>query len=352
MDDRESVVAELQNGIGWIKLNRPRALNSLNVDMVDTMNEQLKKWKLDDTVSLVCIYGEGEKGLCAGGDMRTLYDLKEKGIEAYANQFFSIEYELDYEIHHYPKPVVVFMDGIVMGGGVGLSIGASHRIVTESSKWAMPEMNIGFFPDVGASYFLNQMPGFVGKYLALTANVFQASDVLYIGAADYFIESKDWPKLKEEMMEKRWMPDSVDMELEQLLGAFRKSISLPSSISSVQDKIDHHFQFETIEEIISSLNEAARTGGEWADRTMKTLLSKSPTSLKVTLRQIQKGKGQSLQACFDMERSLAMNFMKSHDFYEGVRSVLVEKDRTPKWNPSKLDEVSELHVKSFFEQVC
>ncbi|MCC9624980.1 enoyl-CoA hydratase/isomerase family protein [Thalassospira sp. MA62] len=342
---------ELQNGIGWIKLNRPRALNSLNVDMVDTMNEQLKKWKLDDTVSLVCIYGEGEKGLCAGGDMRTLYNLKEKGIEAYADQFFSIEYVLDYEIHHYPKPVVVFMDGIVMGGGVGLSIGASHRIVTESSKWAMPEMNIGFFPDVGASYFLNQMPGFVGKYLALTANVLQASDVLYIGAADYFIESKDWPKLKEEMMEKRWVTDSVEMELEQLLESFRRPVTVSSSVSSVQDKIDHHFRFETIEEIISSLQISANQGDEWAGITMRRLLSKSPTSLKVTLRQIQKGKGQSIQACFDMERKLALNFMKCHDFYEGVRSVLVDKDRNPKWSPSTLDEVTERQVALFFKTV-
>ncbi|WP_214698832.1 MULTISPECIES: enoyl-CoA hydratase/isomerase family protein [unclassified Exiguobacterium] len=351
MDIQKSVVTEVQNGIGWIKLNRPRALNSLNVDMVDTMNEQLKKWKLDDSVSFVCIYGEGEKGLCAGGDMRALYDLKEDDIEAYAKQFFSIEYELDYEIHHYPKPVVVFMNGIVMGGGVGLSIGASHRIVTESSKWAMPEMNIGFFPDVGASYFLNQMPGSVGRYLALTATVIHAQDALYIGAADHFIESKDWPKLKEGMMEKRWTPDSVETDLNQLLDSFRRPVSLPSSISSVQDKIDQYFRFETIEEIISSLKQGARTGDEWAEKTIETLRSMSPTSLKVTLRQMQKGKEQSLQACFDMEQNLALHFMKCHDFYEGVRSVLVDKDRTPKWNPSTLSEVTERQVDSFFETV-
>ena len=351
MDTRESVVTEVQNGIGWIKLNRPRALNSLNVDMVDTMNELLKQWKSDDRVSLICIYGEGEKGFCAGGDMRTLYDLKEKGNEAYAKQFFSLEYGLDNAIHHYPKPVVVLMDGVVMGGGVGLSIGASHRIVTESSKWAMPEMNIGFFPDVGASYFLNQMPGLVGTYIALTASVFQASDALYVGAADYFMESKDWPRLKESMMEKRWTPNAVETELDQLLESFRSPVSLPSSISSIQDKIDHHFRFETIEEIISSLQVSANQGDEWAGITMRTLLSKSPTSLKVTLRQIQKGKGLSLQACFDMEQNLALNFMKCHDFYEGVRSVLVDKDRSPKWSPTTLDEVTEQQVESFFKTV-
>lgn len=351
MDTQKSVITEVQNGIGWIKLNRPRALNSLNVDMVDTMNELLKQWKSDDSVSFICIYGEGEKGFCAGGDMRTLYDLKEKGNEAYAKQFFSVEYGLDEAIHHYPKPVVVFMDGIVMGGGVGLSIGASHRIVTESSKWAMPEMNIGFFPDVGASYFLNQMPGLVGTYIALTASVFNASDALYIGAADYYMENKDWPRLKESMMEKRWTPHTVETELDQLLESFRRPVSLPSSLSLLQDKIDQHFRFETIEEIISSLKQEARIGDEWAEKTLETLESMSPTSLKVTLRQMKKGKGQSLQACLEMERHLALHFMKCHDFYEGVRSVLVDKDRDPKWSPSTLHDVTERQVESFFEMV-
>ncbi|MBD1382703.1 enoyl-CoA hydratase/isomerase family protein [Metabacillus arenae] len=344
---QESVVTEAQNGVGWIKLNRPRALNSLNVEMVTAVYKQLKEWKQDDRIALVCIYGEGEKGLCAGGDMRTLYDLKENGVEAYAEQFFSTEYPMDYEIHHYPKPVVVYMNGIVMGGGVGLSVGASHRIVTETTKWAMPEMNIGFFPDVGASYFLNQMPGNIGRYLALTADVLKASDVLYAGAADYYLESENWPKLRQAMMAKRWSPDSAKQEIDQLLKQLSSSAP-SSSLSSEQEKIDQHFQFEIMEDIVSSLRTAAENGGGWAEKTVNTLLSKSPTSLKVTLRQIQEGKEKQLYECFKMEMNVAMNFMKCHDFYEGVRSVLVDKDRNPKWNPAVLEGVSEEQIASFF----
>ncbi|MFL1999055.1 enoyl-CoA hydratase/isomerase family protein [Lysinibacillus irui] len=346
---QESVVTEAQNGIGWIKLNRPHALNSLNVEMVAAIYKQLKDWKQDSQIALICIYGEGEKGLCAGGDMRTLYDLKEKGVEAYAEQFFSTEYPMDYEIHRYPKPVVVYMNGIVMGGGVGLSIGASHRIVTETTKWAMPEMNIGFFPDVGASYFLNQMPGYIGRYLALTANIVKASDVLYAGVADCYLESKNWPKLRQAMMEKRWSLDSAEQEINQLLKQYSLSISPPSSLlSSEQEKIDQHFQFETIEDIVSSLNTTAEKGDEWAEKTVNTLLSKSPTSLKVTLHQLQEGKDKQLYECLEMEMNVAMNFMKCHDFYEGVRSVLVDKDRAPKWNPAVLEDVSEERIASFF----
>lgn len=346
---QESVIIEAQNGVGWIKLNRPHALNSLNVEMVTAVYKQLKEWKQDSRIALICIYGEGEKGLCAGGDMRTLYDLKESGVEAYAEQFFSTEYPMDYEIHHYPKPVVVYMNGIVMGGGVGLSIGASHRIVTETTKWAMPEMNIGFFPDVGASYFLNQMPGYIGRYLALTANILKASDVLYAGAADCYLESKNWPKLRQAMMEKRWSLDSAQQEIDQLLKHYNLPSPSPSLLlTSEQEKIDLHFQFETIEDIVLSLKTAAEKGDEWAGKTVNTLLSKSPTSLKVTLRQIQEGKEKQLYECFEMEMNLAMNFLKCHDFHEGVRSVLVDKDRNPKWNPSVFEDVSEEQISSFF----
>jgi enoyl-CoA hydratase/carnithine racemase len=342
---------ESRNGVGWIKLNRPNALNSLNTEMVAAMHQQLQEWKEEEQVALICVYGEGEKGLCAGGDMRAFYEVKEKGAQAYARQFFSTEYPLDYDIHHYPKPVVVYMNGIVMGGGVGLSIGASHRLVTETTKWAMPEMNIGFFPDVGASFFLNQMPGYIGSYLALTASVIKAEDALYAGAADYYIQSKDWNVLKQALEEKTWSPDSAKQELEELLKPFCIS-SAPSSMLFLQhERIHQHFQHQTIEEIVLSLKEASEQGDKWAEETRTTLLSKSPTSLKVTLRQLQEGRRKSLQECFDMEMNLAMNFMKCHDFYEGVRSVLVDKDRSPKWSPASLEEVTDEQVAAFFHFV-
>ncbi|NEU30981.1 enoyl-CoA hydratase/isomerase family protein [bacterium LRH843] len=341
-------MAEVKNGVGWIRLNRPNVLNSINVEVVEIIYEALEEWKNNEEVALICMYGEGEKGLCAGGDMRKFYDLRVNGVEAYAEEFFTKEYQMDYEIHHYPKPIVIYMNGVVMGGGVGLSVGATHRIATEKTKWAMPEMNIGFFPDVGASYFLNKMPGFAGRYLALTAQVIQASDALYSGVADYYLDSKNWQALKNDMIEKTWTSDSATSDLSQLLKRHCTTSSASSTIALLQEKIDHHFQYDTIEEIVSSLKEVAESD-EWAEQTMTILLSKSPTSLKVTLRQLKEGKHKSLQECFEMEKKMAIQFMKCSDFYEGVRSVLVDKDRSPKWNPSTLADVKEEEIIPFFD---
>lgn len=349
MGAQASVKVDIQNGVGWIKLNRPQALNSLNVEMVETISTQLKEWQTDNKIALICIHGEGSKGFCAGGDMRKLYDLKNTGIENYAERFFSTEYQLDYNIHHYPKPILVYMNGIVMGGGVGLSIGASHRIVTETTKWAMPEMNIGFFPDVGASYFLNRMPGHVGRYLALTANILKAGDVFYVGAGDYYLENAKWDGVIKEINETNWHLESAHQKLNLIL---EKSCITPepsSSIKLLQKKIDEHFHFNTLEEIIASLEESAHKGDEWAQATVDIILSKSPTSLKVTLYQLQEGKLKSLKECLDMEMNVAMNFMKSHDFYEGIRSVLVDKDYNPKWKPISFNSVTEDKVTSFFQ---
>jgi enoyl-CoA hydratase/carnithine racemase len=348
LEIQTGVLIEEKNGIGKITLNRPQALNSLNAEMVKAVYNQLLEWKKDPDIALLLIEGEGEKGLCAGGDMRKFYDLKESGVKEYAEQFFGTEYPMDYEIHHYPKPVLVYMNGIVMGGGVGLSFGASYRIVTEKTKWAMPEMNIGFFPDVGASYFLNKMPGSIGRYLALTAAVIKAEDVLYAGGADFYLESEKWSPLKQAIEETNWTLHTAAEDLEKLLEEHCHSSIETSSLALNQEKINEHFQFESVEEIVASLKRSAENGDEWAEKTVNTILSKSPISLKVTLRQIQAGKNKSLHECLEMEMNLAMNFMTCDDFYEGVRSVLVDKDRNPKWNPAALEEVNEQTVEVFF----
>lgn len=338
----------MRNGVGWIQLNRPRSINSLQVDMVEIINSQLEAWKTDHRIALICIEGEGDKGLCAGGDMRELYQLKDGDIDAYAERFFSIEYQMNYQIHHYPKPVIAFMNGVVMGGGVGLSIGASHRIVTQSTQWAMPEMNIGFFPDVGASYFLNLFPGSIGRYLALTSRTITMEDVLYIGAGDYYLKNEQWEPFRQLLRQKTWSAHSVQQELEQLVQRFCSSPQLESLLALQRDKIDEHFKWNNIEEVVSSLKEDALQGNEWAKQTLDTMLAKSPISLKVTLRQLQEGNQKSLKECFEMELNLAMNFMKCHDFFEGVRSVLVDKDRNPKWKSAELDQVTENQVAAFF----
>jgi len=223
LDNVDSVICEVRNGAGWIRLNRPRAINSLRADMVERMLDQLNRWKDDPDVALVCLEGEGEKGFCAGGDMRALYDLRNGGIEEYALRFFVAEYRMDHLIHRYPKPVAAFMNGVVMGGGVGLSIGASHRFVTDTTRWAMPEMNIGFFPDVGASYFLNRFPGFVGRYLALTSHTIGVGDTIYLNAADCAVEPDRWEALKREFAGRMWTADTAREDFENAYaGVFPK----------------------------------------------------------------------------------------------------------------------------------
>lgn len=344
------VMTEVKNGIGWIKINRPKVLNSINLEVVALMTEALEKWKNDSNIMFVCIYGEGEKGLCAGGDMRKFYDLKDEDVVSYAEDFFATEYHLDALIHHYAKPIVVYMNGIVMGGGVGLSVGASHRIVTEKTKWAMPEMNIGFFPDVGASFFLNQLPGYVGRYLALTARVIKANDTIYIGAADYYIKSSEWENIQDKLLEKNWSAESIHQELDGLIKSCCTSLSDVSQLEHTLEDINRHFQYETVEGIVESLQSEVLKGNEWAAQEVNTILSKSPTSLKVTLQQLINGQGRSLSECLDMEKNMAIHFMNSADFYEGVRAVLVDKDGSPKWVPSKLEALDHSDIEQYFSK--
>jgi enoyl-CoA hydratase/carnithine racemase len=350
MEQQASILCEVRNGVGWITLNRPRALNALSVEMIDVLGKTLGEWERDEQVVFVCIQGAGMKGLCAGGDMRAFYDHKQTGedVDALASAFFSIEYRLNKDMFSYPKPILVYQSGIVMGGGVGISIGASHRVVTELTKWAMPEMNIGFFPDVGGSYFLNQMPGKTGLYLALTSNMITPGDVLYIGAADHFIPSERWESLLTAIRGKEWYADGIAEQLTNLLK--EHSTQKPvSALVAVQSQIDHHFSYATMEEIMDSLRNAGDQGDQWAKQTFNTLAEKSPTALKVALAQIQRGSEMSLADCFKMEMNMAMQFMRCDDFYEGVRAVLVDKDRNPQWSPRTLEEVKEETVNDFFD---
>lgn len=342
------IMFEVNNGIGFIKLNRPEKRNALSYDMIRLLNDQLQKWKDDDDVAMIILEGEGEKALCSGGDVVHLYDRKDSNVEEYAFGFFYTEYCMNMLIFSYPKPILSYMTGYVMGGGVGICVGTSHRIITEKTKWAMPEMNIGLYPDVGGSYFLNKMPCHMGRYLALTSKSVNPADVLYIGAADYFINSSSWCDLRQAVTEKAWYIDSAKEELDKLMEKYNEMPSMDSKLEKLEEQINTHFEFETMENIVESLKDAAKQGDKWADDVVKTILSKSPTSLKVTLKQLIRGKKMAMKECFKMELEMSMNFMKSHDFFEGVRSVLVDKDRNPNWNPSTLEGVKEEDVKAFF----
>lgn len=335
-----------ENGVATITLNRPEAINSLTLHMLQPIQNKLNEWKNDEHIHLIIIRGEGEKGFCAGGDMKTLYEsrLSETFLRD-AEQFFQVEYDLDQFIYEYPKPIIACLDGIVMGGGVGLTYGASHRIVTERTKWAMPEMNIGFFPDVGAAHFLNKAPGFIGRYLALTASMIEASDVLYINGADVFMTHQQLHIFIEAVYNTDWEKQNIEMTLTQLIDQYAEEPIKQPTLSPRQRDIDFHFSCSTVEEIVQSLQSDS---SEFATQTIEALLAKSPVSLKVTLKQLVDGEHKSREACFATDLVLASHFMRHDDFFEGVRSVLIDKDRDPQYTYQRLADVSSEMVNNFF----
>lgn len=335
-----------ENGLAEITLNQPQSINSLTYEMIEQLQEKLLQWERDPVVKLVLLTGAGEKGFCAGGDMKALYAASQSG-EALkvGKKFFSLEYQVDQLVADYSKPIVAYLDGVVMGGGVGLTYGASHRIVTERTKWAMPEMNIGFFPDVGAAYFLNRAPGEIGRYLALTSTVINGAEAIYIQAADYFIESTDFDNFIAEMRKISWQEDSFEQILKQHIKKYTKDPVDKNLLQHHQSKIDEHFRFETMEEISASLQNG---GSEFTQQVENILLSKSPLSLKVTLKQLIKGREKTFAECLATDLVIAYHFMENPDFYEGVRSVLIDKDHDPDYKYKRLSDVSNELVSTFF----
>ncbi|MFD2210325.1 enoyl-CoA hydratase/isomerase family protein [Virgibacillus halophilus] len=335
------------NGVATITLNRPKAINSLTHDMLAAIREKLQIWEKDENVQLVILKGAGTKGLCAGGDIKALYEAKEnekKMAEAIA--FFDVEYKTDLLMQQFSKPIIASLDGIVMGGGVGLSYGCSHRVVTQRTKWAMPEMNIGFFPDVGAAYFLNRAPGCIGRYLALNATVLRGADVCHINGADYYMNDENLAALLQEISHINWHEENRDNKLHLLFSKYAEEPEIESGkLANLQGDIDRHFKHDTVENIISSLE---ADDSEFAQQTKLNMLSKSPVSLKVTLTQLIRGEEKSFEACLKTDLILAKNFMEHDDFYEGVRSVLIDKDQQPAYQYRQLADVTETFVDSFF----
>ncbi|ABS22034.1 enoyl-CoA hydratase/isomerase family protein [Bacillus cytotoxicus] len=334
------------HGVATITLNRPKALNSLSYDMLKSIGQKLKEWETNNQIALIVLKGAGSKGFCAGGDIKTLYEARSnEAALQHAEKFFEEEYDIDTYIYRYPKPIIACLDGIVMGGGVGLTNGATYRIVTEHTKWAMPEMNIGFFPDVGAAYFLNQAPGHTGRYVALTAAVLKAADVLYINAADYYMTTESLSAFLTEIENINWNIQDVHTTLKKIILTFASTPNAESTLASILENINTHFSFHSIEEIIDSLE---KDGGTFALQTKETLLSKSPFSLKVTLKQLSEGRNKSIEECFATDLILAKNFMRHDDFFEGVRSVVIDKDQNPQYKYKKLSDVSDEDVNRFF----
>lgn len=330
------------NGLATIYLNRPKALNSLSFTMVKKIRQQLNEWSTNPNVKAVLMKSAGDRAFCAGGDIKSLYEAKNGIVELQqTNDFFAAEYAMDLEVAQFPKPIIAYLDGIVMGGGVGLSYGANVKIVTERTRWAMPEMTIGFFPDVGASYFLNKAPGFIGRYLALTGTQVNAADVLYINGATHFISHE-----KSNSFFSALENTQVDhKEIESLLEEYKSTTTEKGKLASLQDEIDSHFNHSTVEAIIQSLDNSTTA---FATETKETMLSKSPVSLKVTLKQMIAAEQQPLEKCLATDLILAKNFMQHEDLFEGIRSVVIDKDLKPQYKYKTLASVSDEFVDSFF----
>jgi enoyl-CoA hydratase len=337
------IVVREYGALRRITLNRPKALNALTLDMSVTMMALLHTFAGDPTVGAVLLDGAGERGLCAGGDIRALYDAAKSGDHTLPEKFWATEYYLDAYIARYPKPYIAVMDGLVMGGGVGLSAHAVHRIVTERSAIALPEVGIGYTPDIGASFRLARTPGFAGTYLALTGERANAADAIYCGLADLHIASAKLAELPLTLAASR-SADDVRAQLGTLA-------SSPASgkIERAQPWIDACFGANDVESIVARL--AAATD-EPAQATLAIMRKMSPTSLKVTLRNVRDAaRFKRLEESFQQDYRISLACLAGHDFTEGIRAQIVDKDRNPRWQPDTLEGVTADIVDRHFRSV-
>jgi enoyl-CoA hydratase/carnithine racemase len=348
MSDAE-VLCDIRNGVAILTLNRPSALNALTLEMIGELRSRLRACALDPAVRAVLMRGQGDKAFCAGGDIRALYQsLTESG--SLHHEFFIAEYSLDYALYSYAKPYIALMDGITMGGGMGLAQGASLRIVGDRTRIAMPEVAIGIFPDVGASYFLSRLPGSLGPYLALTGTQIRGADALYCQLADVYLPAAAVASLGESLEGLNWSEDPRSDLIRLIHAQSAQGLAAPS-LSVLRPAIDAHFSQASISAIVASLERETRGDyADWAQQTIKLLHARSPTMLAVTLRQLQRGKGMALADCFRMELGMMQQCFVHGDFVEGTRALIIDKDNTPHWTPSRIHDVTEEMIERFFNQ--
>jgi enoyl-CoA hydratase/carnithine racemase len=344
---QNEVLAEVRNHIGHLTLNRPAGLNAITLDMVRNLQRQLDAWALDPHVHAVVLRGAGEKAFCAGGDIRSLYDSFKNG-DTLHEDFFVEEYALDLAIHHYRKPMLALMDGFVLGGGMGLVQGADLRVVTEKSRLAMPEVAIGYFPDVGGSHFLPRVPGELGIYLGVSGVQIRAADALYCGLADWYLESDKLGTLDEQLDQLEWHETPLK-DLQGLLAKLAVQQLPAPPLAALRPAIDHFFALPDVPSIVEQLREVTVADShEWATTTADLLESRSPLAMGVTLEMLRRGRHLSLEDCFALELHLDRQWFERGDLIEGVRALLIDKDKKPRWNPPTLQALDAEHVASFF----
>ena len=341
----EVMVSQTSNGVGRLTLNRPDALHALNLSMCETILAALRKWADDDDVHLVVIdHAEGTRGFCAGGDIRMLAE-SGKGDSSQARAFFATEYRMNAAIKSFPKPYLAIMDGVTMGGGVGLSVHGTHRVATERTLFAMPETGIGLFPDVGGGWFLPRLRGELGTWLALTGARLKGADVVAARVATHFLPSELVPNLIGQISRADFSGGAAEM-LGEVLKMHTHSVPA-GSFEPHMDTINTCFSGDEAEAIVAALRS---DGGDWASEQIETLAQKSPETIKVALRQLREG-----AACDSFEENMRMEYrigwrkVSSPDFLEGVRAVIIEKDHAPNWQPGTLEAVGDADVAKYFE---
>jgi enoyl-CoA hydratase/carnithine racemase len=345
------VLTRVANGTGTITLDRPKALNSLSLEMVRRLTEVLLAWRDDSKVDAVVITSSSEKALCAGGDIRFFHEAGHAtpmGGSALLEDFFTEEYALNHLIHFYPKPYVSIMDGVVMGGGMGIAQGGPEtglRIVTDRTKMAMPEVNIGLFPDVGGSHFLSHAPGQLGNYLGLTGLTIGAADALYVGLADVYVPGAQLGELN------ALIDATPGAQLVEAIRSFAARFAGDVQASELQAQraaIDAHFGAASVAAIMESLS---RDENPFAQKALKAMRQRSPLMMCVTREMLVRGAAMSVADCLRMERSLVRRNFEHGEVLEGVRALVIDKDNAPKWNPASLEEVTPAMVERFFEPV-
>jgi len=345
---KEIIFEELQGiggAIGLVTLNRPEALNALSYEMIYALKEQLIIWEEVFYIKAVLVRSTMDSIFSVGGDIKKVYEVKQTG-EADLARFFRDEYQMNAHIHHYKKPYISFLNGLTMGGGVGITLHGSHRIAAENFQFSMPEVGIGFFPDIGSSYLLSRCPGETGIYLGLTGNRINTTDSLSLGLVDYHLRAEDFDELLSDLCN----TDFGDNEHETINNVINKYKlpPIPAPIESVRKKIDSLFSKNTMEKIILALQAHS---DEWAVGILRTLETHSPSSLKITLKAIQEAKSLNFDDCIKMEYRITNRLLEQHDFFEGIRALLVDKDKNPDWVPNSLQAVSDQQIDTYFEEL-
>jgi enoyl-CoA hydratase len=336
------IVFERRGAAGLVTLNRPQALNAVTHGMVLALRAQLDAWAGDPAITRVVIQAAGERAFSAGGDIRALYDLGKADQRGEALQFWRDEYPLNAAIKNFRKPYVALIDGLVMGGGVGVSVHGSHRVAGDRYTFAMPEVGIGFFPDVGGTWFLPRMPGELGTYCALTGERFGFADAIAAGIATHRIPSARFAALLDGL--------TGTVSVDALLSAFSEPAG-EGPIIARRGAIDRLFVGDRVEDILTALEREAASGGtddEWAQKTAAALRAKSPLSLKLALAQVRRGKSWDFATCMRAEFRIVSRVIEAHDFYEGVRAVIIDKDNKPRWRPASLAEVADAEIERYF----